>query len=130
MKLIIDEPESSALERHLEDQPVLATSRIALVEVPRATGLANPGPEVQEEVERLLRSCMLIDLSDALLRAAAGHASRAVRTLDSIHIASALRIQADQLLAYDRRLAAAAVAGGLAVVSPGAAAVSSRRPTP
>jgi predicted nucleic acid-binding protein len=120
VKLIIEEPESAALERHLADRPVVATSRIAQVEVPRATGLANPAAEVRGDTERLLASCMLVDVTDAVLRAAAGHASRSVRTLDAVHLASALRIEADELLAYDRRLAAAGAARGLTVASPGA----------
>ncbi|MGH2960656.1 MAG: type II toxin-antitoxin system VapC family toxin [Solirubrobacterales bacterium] len=120
MKLVIEEPESTALERELGVDPLLATSRIALVEVPRATALANPAPEVQTEVERLLASCMLIDVNDGLLRAAAQLASRAVRTLDAIHLASALRIEADEVVVYDRRLVEAAAGRGLAVSSPGA----------
>jgi uncharacterized protein len=63
---------------------------------------------------------MLIDVTDGLLHVAAGLASRAVTTLDAIHLASALRIEADELVAYDRRLAAAAAAHRLAVASPGA----------
>ncbi len=122
MKLVIEEPESASLERHLGQQPVLATSRIALVEVQRATALANPAPEVQQEGERLLASCLLVDATDGLLRAAAALASAAVRTLDAIHLASALRIEADELVAYDRRLIEAAAERGLAVSSPGARA--------
>ncbi len=121
MKLVIEEPESASLERHLDGGPMLATSRIAIVEVLRATALANPAQEVREEAERLLASCMLIDVSEGLLRAAADLASAAVGTLDAIHLASALRIEADELLAYDRRLIAAAVERGLAVSSPAAA---------
>lgn len=121
MKLVIEEPESASLERHLEGGAVRATSRIALVEVLRATALANPAQEVQEEAERLLASCILIDVSDGLLRTAASLASAAMRTLDAIHLASALRIEADELVAYDRRLIAAAVERGLAVSSPAAA---------
>jgi predicted nucleic acid-binding protein len=101
---------------------VLATSRIALVEVPRATALANPATEVQEEVERLLASCMLINVTDGLLRVAAGLTSDAARTLDAIHLASALRIDPDEVVAYDRRLARAAIERGLAVSNPGAPA--------
>jgi predicted nucleic acid-binding protein len=91
------------------------------VEVPRATAIANPGPEIREETFRLLESCMLIHVGEAVLRVAIELASSAVRTLDAIHLASALRIEADELLAYDHRLAAAAAANGLPVVSPGAA---------
>ena len=118
MKLVIEEPESKALERHLAGATVLATSRIALIEVGRATALANPSPEVREEAGLLLSSCMLVDVSDALVRAAAGLATRSVRTLDALHLASALRIEADQLVAYDQRLLEAAAESGLAVASP------------
>lgn len=101
---------------------MLATSRIALVEVQRATAIANPAPEVQKETKRLLAYCMLVDVTDQLLSAAAALASATVRTLDAIHLASALRIEADELVAYDRRLLAAAAERGLAVSSPGARA--------
>jgi predicted nucleic acid-binding protein len=121
VKLVIEEPESSALDRYLAGGPVMATSRIALVEVPRAVGLANAAPEPAAEAVRLVESCMLIDVADALLRAAAALTSRSVRTLDAIHLASALRIGPDEILTYDRRLATAAGEHRLVVVSPGAA---------
>jgi predicted nucleic acid-binding protein len=108
------------LERHLGSEPLLATSCIAVVEVSRATSLANPAPEVKEAAEALLAACMLVDLKDALLRAAAALASTSVRTLDAIHLASALKLEPVEFVAYDRRLAAAAVEHGLSVASPGA----------
>jgi predicted nucleic acid-binding protein len=118
---VIDEVESSALEDYLAgDRAILATSALATVEVARATQLANPARELQLEVERLLSSCMRVAVSAQLLRAARGLASASVRTLDAIHLASALRIEADELLAYDHRLLAAAHESGLMVVSPGA----------
>ena len=122
MKLVVEEPESAVLTRHLADQPSLVTSRIALVEVARATALANPAPEVQRDAQRLLESCLLVEVSDGLLRAASGLASASVQTLDAIHPASALRIEADELVAYDRRLCQAAEGRRLTVVSPGASA--------
>lgn len=122
VKLVIEEPESHALDRHLAAGQTLAVSRVALVEVSRATAIANPAPEVRAETQRLLSSCMLIDVTDGLLRSAAGLASAPVRTLDAIHLASAMRIDADELLAYDRRLVEAAAERGIPVVSPGATA--------
>ena len=107
------------LARHLSGDHVLATSRLALVEVSRATAVANPSREVREEVTTLLASCMLIAVSAPLLRAARELAGATVRTLDAIHLASALRIEADELLAYDHRLLEAAVEHGLTVASPG-----------
>jgi uncharacterized protein len=61
---------------------------------------------------------MLVSVSTQLLRAAHKLASASVRTLDAIHLASALRTEADELLAYDHRLLAAATEQGLATTSP------------
>lgn len=118
VKLVIEEPESAALEQHLSGAYVLATSRIAVVEVSRATALANPAREVPEEVDRLLGACALVAVTAPLLRSARRLAAATLRTLDAIHLASALRIEPDELLAYDRRLLAAAAEHGLKVASP------------
>lgn len=118
MKLVIQEPESAALARYLARGQVLATSRVALVEVPRATAIANPTAEARRETTKFLASCMLVEVTDALLRRAAELASASIRTLDAIHLASALRVEPDELVAYDRRLTAAAAEHGLAVASP------------
>jgi uncharacterized protein len=119
VKLVIEERESTALERHLTRDALLATSRIALVEVPRATSLANPSQEVRKETARLLNTCHLVAVGDRLLRNAAEITSREVRTLDAIHLATALDIDAEQFVTYDRRLLAAANARGLTVTAPG-----------
>ncbi len=102
------------------DQPVLVTSRVALVEVARATAIANQSPQVQEEAARLLDSCLLVDVSDALLRSAATLTSRDVRTLDAIHLATAQQVAPDEMLVYDTRLREAARSAGIAVANPGA----------
>lgn len=115
---MIEEAESAALQSYLEDDPILATSRIAIVEVSRATSRANPSQAVREEVDRMFGSCMLVAVSAQLLRTARQLASVAVRTLDAIHLASALRIEADELLAFDRCLLAAAAQQGLRIATP------------
>lgn len=61
---------------------------------------------------------MLVSVTAELLRSARKLTSQAVRTLDAIHLASALRIDPDELLAYDRPLLTAAQAQGLAVAAP------------
>lgn len=116
---MIDEAESEALDRHLGHQAALVTSHIALVEVPRAARLANPSSEVQEATQRLLAGCLLVDIGDRILGEARRLASRAIRTLDAIHLATALYVDADQLVAYDHRLLEAATRQGLEVASPG-----------
>jgi predicted nucleic acid-binding protein len=117
--MVIEEPESMALEDYLPRNARLATSRIALVEVPRATALANPSEEVRKETARLLQACVLVAIGDRVLRDAAAIASRDVRTLDAIHLSTALHVEADEVIAYDRRLQAAAEAQGLTVTAPG-----------
>lgn len=119
VKLVIEEAESAGLESHLAGDVVLATSRLALVEVPRAARMANPSQELQNEARRLLDACLLVDVGDRVLASAADLASRQVRTLDAVHLATALYIDADQLVAYDRRLLDAARAQGLQVAAPG-----------
>jgi predicted nucleic acid-binding protein len=107
---VIEEPESQDLEAHVTEDVVLATSRIALVEVPRATSLANPAEEVRWETQRLLSACLLVDVSDRVLRAAAELTSREIRTLDAIHLASALRSGLENLtvVTHDRTMATVA----------------------
>jgi len=120
VKLLIDERESEALEAHLATiDAVIATSQVALVEVPRAASLADPDPAVRTLSQSMLATCLLVDLDVPLLRAAARLTSRALRTLDAIHLASALRAGADEMLVYDRKLGEAARAAGLLVSAPG-----------
>jgi predicted nucleic acid-binding protein len=116
---VVEEPESVVLEDYLGERGVLASSRLALVEVPRATSLANPSDELRNETRRLLQACLLVAVGDRVLRDAAGLTSREVRTLDAIHLSTALYLEADEFVAYDRRLLAAAEAHGLTGVAPG-----------
>lgn len=113
------ETESADLERHLAAGQLVATSRIAVVEVSRATAIANPGPKMRHETDRLLDHCTLVEIADGILRRAATLASTKIRALDAIHLASALEVEADEFLVYDRRLQAAADELGLRVASPG-----------
>ncbi len=71
-----------------------------------------------EEANRLISSCLLVAVSSQLLRAARKLTSGTVRTLDAIHLASALRVDADELLAYDPRLLEAAGVHGLRLANP------------
>ena len=114
VKLVID-------AAFLEPVETIATSRMAEVEVERATRIANASVEVARDTRALLESCVLIDVTRDILRSAAGLASLRVRSLDAIHLATALRLGADTFVAYDDRLCAAARARGLLVAAPGTA---------
>jgi uncharacterized protein len=120
VKLVIEEPETEALRHHLSRGFDLATSRIAVVEVTRAAKVADPSIETLENVRDLFADCLLVDVGEVVLSAAARLASLPVRTLDAIHLASAHVAEPAEVIVYDRRLRAAASEAGFAVASPGA----------
>jgi uncharacterized protein len=86
--------------------------------VTRAVRLANPNDSVQAEALRLLNSCLLLGVSDLILRHAARLASAELRTLDAIHLATASQVEPDAVLTYDHRLGNACAGEGLGVVAP------------
>jgi predicted nucleic acid-binding protein len=119
VKLLLDEPETAAIRRRLSVGTRLATSRVAIVEVSRATAIANASAEMARRTARLLDSCLLVGVTNELIEKARGLASPSLRTLDAVHLASALTIGAPRLVAYDRQLLTAAADQGLAVLHPG-----------
>ena len=118
VKLVITESETPALAAFLRDYPRRITSVVAAVEVPRA--VARLGLGTPEELAALERDLYFVDLDQSLVAAAATVAPMGLRTLDAIHLATALLLRPDlgALVTYDRRLADAAQAAGLEVVSP------------
>lgn len=120
VKLILEEPESRVLDDYLgEPLPQLTTSRLAVVEVTRAVKIARPEPDVLEETARLLESCVLLEVTAEILRRAAALASGRLRTLDAVHLASIVRLDPHEVLAYDRRLVGGAHELGFSVAHPG-----------
>jgi len=120
VKLVVREPESAALARELERWPAQVSSVLSTVEVPRATAKAAAGAEALERAERLVRQLGIVALTDELVRIASTIEPLALRSLDAIHLASALSLGAalEAFLTYDRRLAEAASAAGLEVLAP------------
>jgi hypothetical protein len=86
--------------------------------VVRAVGIANPSPEARAAAEHLVESCLLIEPTEPIVRAAAELASLRIRTLDAMHLASAQRAGVDAMLVYDTRLKEAATHSGISAVSP------------
>jgi hypothetical protein len=121
VKLVIREPESDALRRYLADGPPLYVSRIAAVEVGRVAARQEE-VDAGAQVDAVLAGVHFIELDEPMARAAALAEPPALRTLDAIHLASALAIADDlrAVVAYDARLADAARRAGLTVVAPGA----------
>lgn len=91
-----------------------------LTELPRAVGRIGVGPSDPVLISTLGR-LSLITLSRALLRAAGRVEPAGLRTLDAIHLCSALRVSGhlDAVVAYDEHLLDAARQHGLVVRSPG-----------
>lgn len=119
VKLVLREPESDALRHYLAALPEPATSRLALVEVHRAFRRLGEDPEVDSMLAVWDRT-IFIELDASIAESAAEIGPPTLRSLDAVHLASALAL-ADELEAfvtYDARLADAARSAGLTVVAP------------
>lgn len=122
LKLLHDEAESAALADWLTARAgtPLVSSALAKIEVVRACRRINPA--TLREAAAMLAGLDLIPLSDAVIDQAADVGETMLRSLDAIHLASALSIQPGltAFVAYDRRLAEAASTAGLELLVPGA----------
>ena len=119
VKLVVEESESAPLRAALAGRPARVSSALALVEVHLAAARRSPAPP-PERVEAVLAGITLLPVDLAVLRAAAGLRAANVRALDAVHLATARSVSAelDALVAYDRRLLAAATAAALPVEQP------------
>jgi predicted nucleic acid-binding protein len=121
LKLLHEEPESAALADWLTGQTgsPLLSSELAGVEVIRACRRINP--EALPEARALLAGLDLIPLGGAVIAEAADVGETTLRSLDAVHLASALSIREDlsAFIAYDHRLSDAASAAGLQLLAPG-----------
>ena len=119
VKLIVAEPESGALRRYLGECPRIISSRIAEVEL-RCAVARQDEIDAGDRVSSLIATVELLELDGEVARRAGELTPATLRSLDAIHLASALVIapEVDAVVAYDTRLAAAARAAGLAVVAP------------
>lgn len=117
VKLVAEEPESRALRAALEPLMDLASSVIARVEVMRAARAVGIGPSLAEEA---LATVALIPVDDDVISAAVAVDPITLRSLDAIHLATALSL-ADRLgvlVTYDERMRAAADRASLVTLAP------------
>lgn len=122
VKFVQLEPESSSLRRylrrHAEDQRV--ASELARVEVVRA--VLPGGAQAVARARRQLGRLYLVPLDRPILdQASVVGPGVVLRSLDAVHLASAQRVGPDlrAVLTYDKRMADAAAALGMAVEAPG-----------
>ena len=118
VKLILNEVESRALEQEIASAGARMTSRVAQVEVHRAVKRVEPAG--MQRVRELFESLLVAELDGELAEEAASLEPASLRSLDAIHIASALRLgeELEAFITYDTRQATAAMALGLRVVAP------------
>lgn len=115
-KLIVEEPDSAALAGFIREFDDVVTSRVGLVEIRRAAARSGGADAMAATVSQAIG---VIELDEAIADSAARLEPPTLRTLDSLHIASALALyRVDAFVTYDARLASAAQAAGLPVFSP------------
>ena len=117
VKLATPERETAALRTYLLRCSARLTSRVALVEVPRA--LTRIAVETQAVVAAF-EGLDVVELDDTVAMAAASLPPVGLRSLDAIHLASAMTVGGEltAFVTYDVRLADAARLAGLTVVAP------------
>ena len=118
VKLVVAERETDALRQALAPFAAQCSSRLAAVEVRRAT--RRYAPHLLGTAEAVLGAMVLFELGDEVLELAGAVGASTLRALDAIHLATAMLVGSDlgALFAYDQRLLEAAAEVGLPVLSP------------
>lgn len=117
-KLLVDETESVALAAYLDgvrESDDLLSSALLETELRR---LAIRLDLAQSDVTDLLARVDLVDPPRSLFHQAGLLPGAQLRSLDALHLATALSVGADRLIAYDARLLDAARYLGLVAFSP------------
>lgn len=117
VKLVLEEAESPAMHRWFVEAERVVTSRVGVVETIRAS---RRYPHATAHRDRVIDDLEVLELSEDIARRAGDVQPPSLRTLDAVHLASALALgpELDAFVTYDARLAAAARAIGLPVIQP------------
>lgn len=119
VKVVIEEAESAALRGLLAASSARRVSS-ALLRAEALRAVRHLGPDALAAVREGLRRVDLIAIDDRILDAAGILEPRVLRTLDAIHLATALAVgdDMDVVVTYDERMVAAARLVGLTTTSP------------
>lgn len=115
---MVAEAESGSLREFLAGRPNQVASAIAEVEVVRA--VRRVAPELTEKAAEVVTQVSVIEVGDTIRARAALLEPATVRSLDALHLATAIEVgnALDAILTYDTRMAEAARALGLEIVAP------------
>ena len=118
VKLVVPEQETKALRELLRAWPERVSSVVARIEVERAARRIGGG--AIRRARTVLSRVALVELDDDVIEAAAALEPATLRTLDAIHLGTALSLRNDlgAVCAYDARLAGAAAAEAIEVLAP------------
>lgn len=119
VKLVVAEPETTALRdtvRVSTAEPV--SSDLTRTEFLRT--VSRGAPDRLVSAREVLEALTLVTVTTEVFEAAGRLEPRALRTLDALHLASALSLGDDLegVVTYDHRLADACRANGVAVLAP------------
>lgn len=119
VKLVSRETETPALRAWIDAaDPIPVASDLVRTELLRAVRRRDPAAAV--DVRTVLDTLTLLSIPSSVFDAAGLLAPLELRSLDAVHLASALSIGDDLegLVTYDARMADAARAAGISVVAP------------
>lgn len=118
VKVLVNERESAAIDAWLATRPRRVSSALLRTELIRAAGRRLP--ERLARARQIVRDITLIGIDDDLLSRAGELEPPNLRSLDAIHLVTALRLADDleAIVTYDRRMIEGARALGLPVASP------------
>jgi predicted nucleic acid-binding protein len=121
VKLVHAESESQALRDWLAERSDTGWVSSVLAEVESFRAMARHAPDAITRLPPVLDLIDLVDLNAEIRGLARGITPATVRSLDAIHLATALcaRSKPVSFVTYDNRLADAARTAGLTVDAPG-----------
>ena len=120
VKLVHAELESQALRDWLGERAEVGWTSSVLVEVETSRALMRYAPEAVVRLHPVLDLIDVVDLDARVRILAQTVRPETVRSLDAVHLATALSIgsRLTAFVTYDKRLADAARAAGLVVAAP------------
>ena len=119
VKLVVEEPETAALRGFLADRAGRRVSSV-LLRTESLRAVRHLGADALATVREGLRRVDLVAIDDRILEAAGTLEPRVLRTLDAIHLATALAVgdDLDTIVTYDDRMVEAARFLGLSTATP------------